>query len=146
MAHFAKLDANNIVTQVIVVSNDDTADSSGIETESIGVAFCQKLVGAGTNWKQTSYNGNIRGNYAGIGMTYMTNVATLGVGSTDIFINTQPYASWTIGVGTATWYPPANPGIEPTLSTSDRDAGKYYVWNESNYQSNPATAWVLTTP
>ena len=146
MAHFAKLDANNIVTQVIVVSNDDTADSSGIETESIGVAFCQKLVGADTNWKQTSYNGNIRGNYAGIGMTYMTNVATLGVGSTDIFINTQPYASWTVGVGTATWYPPANPGDAPTLSESDKTAGKYYEWNESNYQSNPATAWVLTTP
>ena len=146
MAHFAKLDANNIVTQVIVVSNDDTADSSGIETESIGVAFCQKLVGADTVWKQTSYNGNIRGNYAGIGMTYMTNVATLGVGSTDIFINTQPYASWIVGVGTATWYPPANPGDAPTLSESDKTAGKYYEWNESNYQSNPATAWVLTTP
>ena len=143
MAHFAKLDANNIVTQVIVVSNDDTADSSGIETESIGVAFCQKLVGADTNWKQTSYNGNIRGNYAGIGMTYMTNVATLGVGSTDIFINTQPYASWTVGVGTATWYPPANPGDAPTLSESDKTAGKYYEWNESNYNSNPSTAWVL---
>ena len=146
MAHFAKLDANNIVTQVIVVSNDDTADSSGIETESIGVAFCQKLVGADTNWKQTSYNGNIRGNYAGIGMTYMTNVATLGVGSTDIFINTQPYASWTVGVGTATWYPPTPPGDAPTLTESEILAGKYYVWNESNYQSNPATAWVLTTP
>ena len=146
MAHFAKLDANNIVTQVIVVSNDDTADSSGIETESIGVAFCQKLVGADTNWKQTSYNGNIRGNYAGIGMTYMTNLATLGVGSTDIFIITQPYASWTVGVGTATWYPPANPGDAPTLSESDKTAGKYYEWNESNYNSNPATAWVLTTP
>ena len=146
MAHFAKLDANNIVTQVIVVSNDDTADSSGIETESIGVAFCQKLVGADTNLKQTSYNGNIRGNYAGIGMTYMTNVATLGVGSTDIFINTQPYASWTVGVGTATWYPPANPGDAPTLSESDKTAGKYYEWNERNYNSNPATAWVLTTP
>ena len=145
MAHFAKLDANNIVTQVIVVSNDDTADSSGIETESIGVAFCQKLVGADTNWKQTSYNGNIRGNYAGIGMTYMTNVATLGVGSTDIFINTQPYASWTVGVGTTTWYPPANPGDAPTLSESDKTAGKYYEWNESNYNSNPSTAWVLKT-
>ena len=146
MAHFAKLDANNIVTQVIVVSNDDIADSSGIETESIGVAFCQKLVGADTNWKQTSYNGNIRGNYAGIGMTYMTNVATLGVGSTDIFINTQPYASWTVGVGTATWYPPANPGDAPALSDSDIAAGKYYVWIETNYQADPATAWVLTTP
>ena len=146
MAHFAKLDANNIVTQVIVVSNDDTADSSGIETESIGVAFCQKLVGADTVWKQTSYNGNIRGNYAGIGMTYMTNVATLGVGSTDIFIKQQPYASWTVGVGTAQWFPPDNPGAAPELTSDEFSAGKVYVWNESNYQSNPSTAWVLTTP
>ena len=90
MAHFAKLDANNVVTQVIVVSNDDTSDSNGTEVESIGVAFCQKLLGATTNWKQTSYNSKIRGNYAGIGMTYMSNVATLGVGSTDIFIDPQP--------------------------------------------------------
>ena len=76
MAHFAQLDDNNVVTQVIVVSNDDTSDSNGTETESIGVAFCQKLLGADTNWKQTSYNGNMRGNYAGIGYTYMSNVAT----------------------------------------------------------------------
>ena len=68
-----------MVTQVIVVSDDDTSDSNGTETESIGVAFCQKLLGADTNWKQTSYNGNMRGNYAGIGYTYMENVATLGV-------------------------------------------------------------------
>ena len=87
MAHFAQLDSNNVVTQVIVVGNDDTSDSNGVEVESIGVAFCQKLLGASTNWKQTSYNGNMRGNYAGIGYTYMSNVATLGVGSTDIFIN-----------------------------------------------------------
>ena len=146
MAHFAKLDANNIVEQVIVVANSDTADSSGVETEAIGVAFCQKLIGSGTNWKQTSYNANLRGNYAGIGMTYMSNVATLGVGSTDIFIVQQPYPSWSIGVGTATWYPPTPPGDAPTLSESDKTAGKYYEWNESNYQSNPATAWVLTTP
>lgn len=146
MAHFAKLDANGIVEQVIVVANEDTQDNSGAETEAIGVAFCQKLIGAGTNWKQTSYNSNLRGNYAGIGMTYMTNVATLGVGSTDIFINTKPYASWTIGVGTATWYPPANPGDAPALTTAERDANKYYEWNEANYQSNPATAWVLITP
>ena len=77
MGHFAQLDSNNVVTQVIVVSNDDTSDSNGTETESIGVAFCQKLLGADTNWKQTSYNGNKRGNYAGIGYTYMENVATL---------------------------------------------------------------------
>ena len=146
MAHFAQLDGGNIVTQVIVVSNDDTSDSGGVETESIGVAFCQKLLGASTNWKQTSYNGNMRGNYAGIGYTYMSNVATLGVGSTDIFISPQPYASWTVGVGTATWYPPANPGAAPALTDAEVAANKYYVWNESNYQADPATAWVLTTP
>ncbi len=146
MAHFAKLDANNVVEQVIVVGNEDTADKDGTESEAIGVAFCQKLFGAGTNWKQTSYNGNIRGNYAGIGMTYMTSVATLGVGSTDVFMDTKPYASWTVGVNTATWYPPANPGDRPALTSDEEAARKYYVWNESNYQSNPATAWVLTDP
>ena len=144
MAHFAKLDANNVVEQVIVVSNDDIKDNSGTEVESFGVAFCQQLLGADTNWKQTSYNGNMRGNYAGIGYTYMTNVATLGVGSTDIFINQQPHASWAIGVNTANWYPPADAGDPPALTSAEADAGKVYVWNESNYQSDPATAWVLT--
>ena len=126
------------------MSNDDIKDNSGTEVEAIGVAFCQKLVGAGTNWKQTSYNENIRGNYAGIGFTYMTNVATLGVGSTDIFIFPQPYPSWSIGVGTATWYPPDNPGAAPELTDAEMSAGKKYVWNETNYNSNPSTAWVLT--
>ena len=96
MAHFAKLDANNVVEQVIVVDNDEIKDSNGNETEAIGVAFCQKLLGADTVWKQTSYTAiggtGFRGNYAGIGMTYMTNVQTLGVASTDIFINDQPFA------------------------------------------------------
>ena len=146
MAHFAKLDANNVVEQVIVVSNNDTADSSGVETESIGVAFCQKLLGASTNWKQTSYNGNFRGNYAGIGYTYISNVASLGVGSTDIFISQQPYDSWAVGVGTAQWYPPSNPGDAPALTADEQAARKYYVWNETNYKADPATAWVLTTP
>ena len=146
MAHFAQLDSDNVVTQVIVVSNDDTSDSNGVEVESIGVAFCQKLLGATTNWKQTSYNGNMRGNYAGIGFTYMENVATLGVGSTDIFINQKPYASWTISTTSAAWEPPSTPGAAPALTEEERTAGKYYVWNESNYQADPATAWVLTTP
>ena len=146
MAHFAKLDANNIVTQVIVVGNSDITDSNGDEVESIGVAFCQKLFGADTNWKQTSYNDNFRGNYAGIGMTYAENVATLGVGSTDIFIGINTNASWSVGVNTAQWYPPSNPGDAPTLSDSDRTAGKYYVWNETDYNADPSTAWNLITP
>ena len=146
MAHFAQLDSDNVVTQVIVVSNDDTSDSNGVEVESIGVAFCQKLLGANTNWKQTSYNSNMRGNYAGIGYTFMSGVATLGVGSTDIFISQQPHASWTISTTAAQWEPPSNPGAMPALTDEQVAAGSYYVWNESNYQSDPATAWVLTTP
>ena len=146
MAHFAQLDDNNVVTQVIVVSNDDTSDSNGVETESIGVAFCQKLLGASTNWKQTSYNGNMRGNYAGIGYVYSTGVATLGVGSTDVFMSAQPYASWTVSTTAAQWEPPSTPGAAPTLTDDQVAAGSYYVWNESNYDADPATAWVLTTP
>ena len=147
MAHFAKLDANNIVTQVIVVSNDDTIDySTGAESEAVGIGFCQKLLGTGTTWKQASYNGNFRGNYAGVGMTYMSGVRTLGVASTDVFIAQQDYPSWTVGINTAQWYPPDNPGLAPALTTAEENAGKYYVWNESNYQYNPSTAWVLTTP
>jgi len=146
MAHFAQLDSDNVVTQVIVVSNDDTSDSNGTEVESIGVAFCQKLLGANTNWKQTSYNNSIRGNYAGIGYTFMSGVATLGVGSTDVFVPQKPYASWTLSTTVAQWEPPSNPGAAPALTDEETEAGKYYVWNESNYQSDPATAWVLTTP
>ena len=143
MAHFAQIDSNNLVTQVIVVSNDDTSDSNGVEVESIGVAFCQKLLGAETNWKQTSYNSNMRGNYAGIGYTYMTGVRTLGVASTDIFIDPQPAPSWSVGIQTAKWYPPDNPGEAPALTVSEADAGKYYEWDESRYTADPSTAWVL---
>jgi hypothetical protein len=60
-----KIDENNIVTQVIVVANEDTTDTNGVEVEEIGVAFCKKLLGAETNWKQTSYNNNFRVRYAG---------------------------------------------------------------------------------
>lgn len=68
MAHFAQLDENNIVTQVIVVSNNDCLDQYGIENETIGALFCHNLLGG--RWVQTSYNGNIRGIYAGIGYWY----------------------------------------------------------------------------
>ena len=150
MAHFAQLDSNNVVTQVIVVSNDDTSDSNGVEAESIGVAFCQQLLGVETNWKQTSYNGNMRGNYAGIGYTYMSNVATMGVGSTDIFISQQPYSSWGISTTAAVWEPPSTPGAAPALTDDQIAAGSYYEWDEAGYQadtSDPKTVgWALTTP
>ena len=146
MAHFAQLDDKNIVTRVIVVNNDDITDSNGNEIESIGVAFCQKLLGADTNWKKTSYNRNIRGNYAGVGATYMANVATMGVGSTDIFIAPQPYPSWSIGVGTAQWYAPIDG--PPDLTVSEQNARKSYTWDEDAYNADsgsPKTVgWVLT--
>ena len=143
MAHFAQLDENNVVTQVIVVGNSDTADVNGVESENIGVAFCQSLLGAETNWKQTSYNGNMRGNYAGIGMKYMTGVATLGVGSTDVFVPQQPYASWTISTTEARWVSPL--GDAPTLTNEQMEAGSYYSWNESAYQADNSTGWTLNT-
>ena len=144
MAHFAQLDENNVVTQVIVVGNSDTADVNGVESENIGVAFCQSLLGADTNWKQTSYNANMRGNYAGIGMKYMSGVATLGVGSTDVFMPQQPHASWTISTSAAQWVSPL--GDAPTLTDEQRAAGSYYTWDESAYQADNSTGWTLTTP
>ena len=70
MAHFAKINSDNIVEQVIVVNNEVLHDDKGVEQESIGVAFCQSLFGSDTQWLQTSYNGSFRGRYAGAGMTY----------------------------------------------------------------------------
>lgn len=70
MAHFAELDANNIVLRVLVVSNDDITDENGQEQEHLGISFMQGLLGPDTRWVQTSYNGNFRGKYAGIGDTY----------------------------------------------------------------------------
>ncbi len=67
MAHFAELDDNNIVTQVIVVNNNDLL-VDGKENEQKGIDFCKSLFGG--NWIQTSYNARIRKNYAGIGYTY----------------------------------------------------------------------------
>jgi len=136
MAHFAQLDENNVVTQVIVVSNDDTSDSNGTETESIGVAFCQKLLGADTNWKQTSYNGNMRVRYAGIGYSYNAEL--------DAFVPPQPYASWTLDSDTADWVSPL--GAAPTLTDEQTEAGSYYRWDEDAYQADNTAGWVLETP
>lgn len=135
MAHFAQLDENNVVTQVIVVSNDDCSDASGTESESIGVAFCQKLLGANTNWKQTSYNGNMRVRYAGIGYSYNE--------SLDAFVPAQPFASWTLNNETADW---DSPVTQPTLTEDQISAGSFYLWDEDAYQADNTAGWVLQTP
>lgn len=68
MAHFAEVNPNNVVQRVIVVANENCLDSDGNESEVVGAAFCERLLGG--RWLQTSYNGRIRGTYAGIGYTY----------------------------------------------------------------------------
>jgi hypothetical protein len=88
MAHFAQLDENSQVIQIIVVNNNDCGDLSFPESELVGVAFCHSLFGSDTKWVQTSYNNNFRRKYAGIGDTYDP--------SLDVFIARQPYPSWTL--------------------------------------------------
>jgi hypothetical protein len=70
MAHFAQLDKDNKVIQVVVIDNSVTYKADGTEDESLGVAFCQQLFGADTKWVATSYNANKRGIFAGIGDSY----------------------------------------------------------------------------
>ena len=114
MAHFAQLDDNNIVTQVIVVNNNELLDENGQESEAKGIAFCQSLFGG--NWKQTSYNANFRKNYAGIGYTYDS--------IQDAFIPVKPFASWILNEDTCNWYAPVP---RPTDN-------KLYTWNEDSQQ------------
>jgi hypothetical protein len=70
MAYFAKLGTGNIVEQVISINNSVITDSNGIEQEQLGSDFINKLYNTRDVWKQTSYNNNIRKNYAGIGYQY----------------------------------------------------------------------------
>jgi hypothetical protein len=70
MAHFAWLNSNNIVYQVSVVDNANLLDENGNESEAVGIAYLTQVHGEGKTWKQTSYNGTMRGVYAGIGYTY----------------------------------------------------------------------------
>jgi hypothetical protein len=110
MAHFAKLE-NNIVTQVIVVSNQDILNEQGQELEQKGIDFCSNLLGG--TWKQTSYNGNMRKNYAGIGYTYDE--------GRDAFIPPKPYNSWLLVEETCQWKAPVDyPADE-----------NQYAWDES---------------
>lgn len=114
MAHFAQLDSNNTVVQVIVVGNADCLDQNGNESEAVGIAFCQSLFGADTQWLQTSYNGKIRKNYAGIGSVYDA--------QRDAFIPPKSYASWVLNEETCQW-------VAPVPYPND---GGWYEWDESS--------------
>jgi hypothetical protein len=113
MAHFAKLDENNIVLEVNVVNNEDII-RNGLEIEDAGIEFLINWSGGYTRWKQTSYNGKIRKNYAAIGYKYDE--------QRDAFIAPKPFESWTLNENTCRWEPPVP---YPT-------DGKYYFWDEQN--------------
>ncbi len=110
MAHFAKLNENNIVTEVVVVNNEVLLRTDGTESEYKGKVFLNGLFGNAT-WIQTSYNNNFRKQYAGIGFTYDE--------TNDIFISPQPYNSWSLDEN-FDWRPPTPMPIDEDL----------YKWNE----------------
>ena len=114
MAHFAQLDDNNVVTQVIVVANEELI-FEGVENETQGVIFCRSLFGNDTKWVQTSYNGNFRKRYAGIGYTYDADK--------DAFLAPKPYGSWVLDADFNWQAPVAMP-----------EDGKAYAWFEPNQE------------
>jgi len=112
MAHFAKIGLNSKVIEVLSVVNKVIHDSNGVEQESIGIDFLTKLTGYPV-WKQTSYNNNIRKNFAGIGYTYDED--------RDAFIPKKPFNSWILNETTCNWE-------APVVMPQD---GKRYSWNET---------------
>ena len=120
MAHFAELNEDNKVLRIVVISNTELTDGTGVESELAGIQFCHKLFGG--IWKQTTYNtyGNIhkeggvpfRKNYAGAGYDYDKD--------RDAFIPPKPYNSWLLDEDTCLWEPPV----------PMPDDGERYKWDE----------------
>ena len=108
MAHFAKLGTGNIVEKVEVVSNDIATN------EQAGVDFLNNLYGTRDVWKQTSYNVNIRKNYAGVGFTYDETL--------DAFIPPKEFKSWILNETTCLWEAPVEKPTDDQL----------YKWNEED--------------
>jgi len=96
MAHFAKLDENNVVIAVHVINNDAIM-VDGVESESAGIDLLTQIHGH-SKWIQTSYNGIFRKNYAGVGYTYDY--------LRQAFIPPKPFLSWTLNHETCQWEPP----------------------------------------
>jgi hypothetical protein len=120
MAHFAKLGTGNIVEKVIVVSNDIAI------TEQAGSDFINKLYNTRDVWKQTSYNNNIRKNFAGIGYQYDQ--------TRDAFIPPKPFNSWILNEDTCRWEAPIPYPITNTqnkINEFGNPQNDLYRWNES---------------
>ena len=113
MAHFAKLDDNNVVLEVLVV-DDQTLDNLPYpQSEAKGIVFLADWSGGYTNWKQTSYNASFRKNYAGINYIYDSTV--------DAFIPPKPFPSWLLNTNTCQWQ-------APIPYPND---GNKYIWDEA---------------
>jgi len=118
MAHFAKLDENNLVTQVVVIANGEMLlEDNNTESETLGSARCTELYGPGP-WVQTSYNSSFRHRYAGVGSTYDE--------VNDVFINPKPYPSWSLD-STYDWVSPVAP---PSPEFTDWDE-ENQVWHSN---------------
>jgi hypothetical protein len=124
MAHFAQLDENNVVIQVIVAGDEYTKDENGVEDGRIGEAFYSNLIGG--VWKQTSYNGNFRRRFAGVGYTYNAEL--------DAFIPPKPYESWVLNTEKADWEAPIPKPADEWVETIPGEAPIFYIhlWDEDN--------------
>lgn len=112
MAHFAQINEDNIVLQIIVVANKEITNQDGLESEQLGIQFCQQLFGENTRWVQTSYNNKFRANYATIGGKYDSD--------RDVFIPQSPFPSWVLNT---TFYQWEAPVPKP-------EDGKKHYWSE----------------
>lgn len=118
MAHFAELDENNIVKQVLYVDNQHILDENGNESEELGIAQCKEgLNNPNAKLVRTSYNGNIRNRYAAIGFIYNEEL--------DAFLPSQPFPSWILNKQTYEWEAPIS------MPQTQLENG-FYVWNEEN--------------
>jgi hypothetical protein len=115
MANFAKLDENNIVIAVNAVNNDILDQNN---EENSGIEFLTEWSGGHSNWRQTSYNKNFRGHYAGIGFYYDS--------AFDAFIPPQPFPSWKLNYTTFDW--------EPPIALPEEIEGYKWLWSEPNQE------------
>lgn len=115
MAHFAKIDSNNLVIDIVALENSVMLDADNTESELKGKEFLNNLLGQ-ANWVQTSRSGGFRKNYAGVGYTYDS--------TRDAFIAPKPFTSWVLDEDTCQWNPP----------TPYPDDGNPYVWDEATTQ------------
>lgn len=131
MAHFAEIDENNVVLQVIVAEQDfiDTLDGTWIQTSY------NTQGGKHYNEDGNEEGNGLRKNYAGIGFTYDAD--------RDAFIPPKPFDSWLLNEDSCRW---GSPIPMPELSDADKQAGKLYIWDESVYQADNTQGWVLTDP